>query len=65
MLVKEELVVKLPRARVEELVAEGAGVPFDPEHGRLMREWIAVSPSDRSQWIRLAEEARAFVSAGR
>ena len=26
-----------------------------------MKEWVTVDPSDAGQWIRLAEEARAFV----
>jgi hypothetical protein len=29
-----------------------------------MREWLAVPASDREQWIRLAEEARAYVAPG-
>jgi TfoX/Sxy family transcriptional regulator of competence genes len=33
MSVKNELVVKLPRERVDELVAAGAGSRFDPGHG--------------------------------
>src|SRR5947199_3510026 len=31
-------VAKLPRARVDELVRLGKGEPFDPGHGRLMKE---------------------------
>jgi len=61
MLVKGELVVKLPRARVEELEASGAGHPFDPGHGRIMREWVAVSPEAADRWRGLAREARGFV----
>lgn len=61
MLVKGKLVVKLPRHRVEELIADGSGSAFDPGHGRVMKEWVTVDPSDAGQWIRLAEEARAFV----
>jgi hypothetical protein len=34
MLVKEELVVKLPRPRVDELVAAGRGARFEPGLGR-------------------------------
>jgi hypothetical protein len=53
-------VVKLPRARVSELVSAGRGVHFDPGHGRLMREWIALDGSEK-RWLDLAREARAFV----
>jgi hypothetical protein len=62
MLVRGALVVKLPRARAEALVASGKGQPFDPGHGRLMKEWVAV-PSGASPWVPLAREAHAFVSA--
>ncbi len=61
MLVKGELVVKLPRARVEELEASGMGHPFDPGHGRIMREWVAVFPAAVDRWRGLAREAREFV----
>jgi hypothetical protein len=65
MLVDEKLVVKLPRARVQELVAEGRGTQFDPGHGRLMKEWVSVPATDPTEWIALAEEARAYVDAAR
>lgn len=45
MLVKGRLVVKLPRHRVEELLAAGAGDRFDPGHGRPMREWASRAPA--------------------
>jgi hypothetical protein len=61
MLVKGELVVKLPDDRVEELTASGVGNRFDPGHGRLMKEWVAVAPNDARRWRALVEEARAFV----
>jgi hypothetical protein len=63
MLVRGELVVKLPRDRVEDLTASGAGHPFDPGHGRLMKEWVAVTPSASRRWRGLVEEARAFVES--
>ena len=44
-------VVKLPRKRVEELVQVGAGRPFDPGHGRLMKEWVELDGAEAS-WIR-------------
>jgi hypothetical protein len=37
MLVRGKLVVKLPRQRVDALVASGDGVRFDPGLGRLMK----------------------------
>lgn len=62
MLSNGELVVKLPRQRVDELIAAGTGTRFDPGHGRLMKEWVTIAPSHGSDWVALAEEARQFVS---
>jgi len=53
-------VAKLPKQRVSELVAQGKGEQFDPGHGRLMREWIALHESEED-WLPLAREARRFV----
>ncbi|HEY7372645.1 MAG TPA: hypothetical protein VIF57_10835 [Polyangia bacterium] len=64
MCVKGNLVVKLPRARVEEMTAAGVGRPFDPGHGRLMKEWISVA-GGAARWVALAREARAFVGGRR
>jgi hypothetical protein len=61
MLVKDELVVKLPKDRVDELVASGAGAQFDPGHGRLMKEWASVPEDGAEDWERLADEALQFV----
>ncbi len=54
------LVVKLPKERVVMLVAERMGKPFDPGHGRLMKEWLTVT-SPRASWSELAKEAHEFV----
>jgi hypothetical protein len=64
MLVKDRLVVKLHRRRVDELVTSGHGERFDPGHGRLMKEWLAVDPAADAVWLSLATESEAFV-AGR
>jgi hypothetical protein len=61
MLLKDELVVKLPKDRVEELSGSGVGHPFDPGHGRLMKEWVAVPTEAGRRWSALVEEAREFV----
>ena len=62
MLVNGRLVVKLDRKRVDEPVEAGAGERFDPGHGRLMKEWLAVDSSSDDVWRDLATEAEAFVS---
>jgi hypothetical protein len=63
MLVKDQLVVKLPKDRVDELVSAGAGTQFDPGHGRLMKEWASVAPDSSEDWERLAGEALQFVGS--
>lgn len=54
-------VVKLPRQRVAALVAAGHGRPFQPGPGRVMKQWLEVSPESGRNWASLAEEALAFV----
>ena len=61
MLVRGELVVKLPRDRVDELVYAGAARRFEAGKGRPMKEWASVSPSASRRWKALVEEARVFV----
>jgi len=63
MVVKGKFVVKLPKARVDALVAAGTGEYFDPGHGRLMKEWVAVA-STTVPWVQLAREAHRFVQSG-
>jgi TfoX/Sxy family transcriptional regulator of competence genes len=57
----DQLVVKLPPARLTELVEAGRAAPFEPMEGRPMNGWIVAG--DPSQWSGLVEEARAFVAA--
>ena len=57
-----ELVVKLPKARVDGLIATGAGTPFDAGRGRPMKEWVSIAPDRADEWTALADEARRFVS---
>ena len=65
MLVNDRLVVKLPAARVDELVGQGAGERFDPGHGRPQKEWLSVASDSPDEWLALASESEAFVSARR
>ena len=58
-----DLLVKLGRERVDELVAAGRAVPFDPSgRGRPMRDWARI-PQPDGDWAELAEEARREVVA--
>lgn len=65
LLVKGDLIVKLPSERVEHLVSSGSGRLFDPGHGRLMKEWVAIPLGLRAGWSRLVDEAKDFVSRGK
>lgn len=61
---KDNLVVKLPQIRVDELVASGEGERHDPGRGRVQKEWLAVKPT-RSTSLRLAREAMKFAASKR
>ena len=61
MFVRGQLVLKLPRARVDELVEGGNGVRFDANKGTPMKEWLALDVGSAQPWAPLAEEALEFV----
>jgi len=64
MEVKGHLVIKLPAARANQLVAAGDARLFDPGHGRLMKEWVEIESGSKANWLSLAEESFSFVKAG-
>ena len=57
---REEFTVKLPREKVDALVASGGGRRMDPGRGRPMKEWIGLNFD--SNWEDLAEESMNYVS---
>ena len=63
MAVKGRLVVKLAKARADQLVGAGDAAYFDPGHGRLMKQWVAIA-NPKLPWIELAREAHDFVAGG-
>ena len=66
MLVRGKLVVKLPKSRVDALIASGEGERFEPrQDGRLMKEWVSVEPTYEKEWLPLAREAMEFVASKR
>ena len=54
------LLVKLPEARVTELITTGVSLPFDANKGTPMREWTLVPIREVDHWLGIAEEAFAF-----
>lgn len=58
---RENLVLKLPAERVDEMVGAGKGVLFDPGHGRTSKTWVALYPASSDLWQQLAVEALDFV----
>lgn len=61
MFVSDHLVVKLPRHRVDALVASGIGSPLEASKGRPMKEWLRVTTAPEEAWLPLAQEAFEFV----
>jgi len=63
MLARGKLVVKLPKSRVDALVAAGDGERFDPRgDGRVMKEWVVIEAASELSWLALAREAMAIVA---
>ena len=59
-----DLVVKIGRERVDELVQAGRAQPFDPSgRGRPMKDWAQVAEPD-DDWAALADEAKALAAEG-
>src|SRR5438067_2286256 len=56
-----DLVLKLPRERVDDLIASGNGKSYDARRGKVMKEWVAIGPDRSRSWGKLTEEARVFV----
>lgn len=55
------LLLKLPAARVDALVEAKLGERFSTGPGRVKKEWVTIAPSSADEWMRLSEEARAYV----
>ncbi|WP_308468322.1 hypothetical protein [Rathayibacter soli] len=64
MLVRAQLVLKLPTARVDELVADGAGTRYDANKRVPMKQWLMLDVGTTRPWTLLATEALEFVRNG-
>lgn len=62
-LYKGKLVLKLSSDRVGELMKSGQGALFDPGHGRVSKEWVALGPRSRDKWATYVREAKEFVAS--
>jgi len=58
----DDLIVKLPAARVRQLLDSGAGLPCSPRPGRPMREWVRIPSPDEESCVSYLSEARAFLT---
>ena len=56
-----QFVVKLPAARVDEMVRSEMGRHFDAQRGKKMKEWLALDGREQA-WLALALEACRFVA---
>jgi hypothetical protein len=64
MFYKGDLLLKLPPARVSQLVASGIGSAFDPGTGTPMADRVLVPRSHGDDWISLSEESLRHATPG-
>ncbi len=58
MFLKGDLLVKLPPARVTELIETGGGQGHDPGTGKIMKDRILIPVAQSDTWIALCEESK-------
>ena len=56
----DDLIVKLPKERVNKLIDDGDAEPFAP-NGRVFKEWALINIADETKWKSYLNEALAFV----
>jgi len=59
---KDNLILKLPEKRLDELVSFGEGTRYDRGRGKTQGEWLAVKPTCSTS-LRLAKEAMKFAAS--
>lgn len=66
MVVRGQLVLKVPANQASSLIATSEAVAFEPRNGRKMKEWIAVDPSRSKtdqRWDELVAIAYGYVAS--
>ena len=65
MSVKGELIVKLPKGRVDSLLASKKGKHFYHlfDKNLVMKEWVAIGQKNKRDWNKLAQEAKDFATS--
>ncbi len=58
MFMKGDLIVKLPKNRVNEVINTGDGKPFDPGTGKPMKKRVLIPANKRDTWIKYSIEAK-------
>jgi hypothetical protein len=59
------LVLKLPPARVQELIASRVGAPWHPGTGAPLKEYVAIGLAGEKRWLALAKESREYMASQR
>lgn len=59
----DDVAVKLPAARVADLIATGVGRPCEPRQGRPMKQWVLLRPTDEPTCAAYLMEAHDFVAS--
>jgi TfoX/Sxy family transcriptional regulator of competence genes len=62
MFTKGQILLKLPSARVDELIASGEGLPYDAGTGKTMKNWVLIPETRKDSWVKYCEEAKNFLA---
>ena len=65
MFYKGQLAVKLPPARVSELIENGDGLPLDPGTGKPMKDRVIIPLTKKESWIDFCEESKSYAESGK
>jgi hypothetical protein len=61
------IAIKLPKARVQALIDQRRGQPFEVVDGVIWQEWLSITHADAQNYhadLELLEESMAFVAGG-